>query len=210
MIKQRPVPVAIAIAVGLLTLVGLLLPVPEITNLILGWAAFVAAVALILGVLNLFSVHFSRLFKQRNLYSGVLVLSMLAVFTIALTDSPLLNLTDNGLEKVFNWIQFPLEAALASMLAIFLLVAGFRLWQRQRNLGSGLFLLTIIVILIINALLSTQILPATMTAVFDRARQIINDLIVTAGMRGILIGVALGTITISLRLLIGVDRPYNK
>jgi hypothetical protein len=41
-------------------------------------------------------------------------------------------------------------------------------------------------------------------------RNLINDLLVTAGLRGLLIGVALGTITLSLRILVGSERPYSE
>jgi hypothetical protein len=41
-------------------------------------------------------------------------------------------------------------------------------------------------------------------------RQVIDSLFVTAGMRGLLIGVAIGTIMLSLRVLVGLERPYNK
>ena len=35
------------------------------------------------------------------------------------------------------------------------------------------------------------------------------NIVVTAGMRGLLIGIALGTITLSLRILAGWERPYQ-
>ena len=59
-IRRGLLPVAIAISVGLLTLAALLVPLPEISDLILGWAGFLAAIALILGVLNLTTVSGNR------------------------------------------------------------------------------------------------------------------------------------------------------
>jgi hypothetical protein len=49
-----------------------------------------------------------------------------------------------------------------------------------------------------------------LNALLTPVRNLINAIFVTAGMRGILIGVALATITLSLRLLAGLERPYNK
>jgi hypothetical protein len=40
--------------------------------------------------------------------------------------------------------------------------------------------------------------------------EFVQNVVVTAGLRGLLIGVALGTLLLSLRLLMGVERPYNK
>ncbi len=207
-IRRGLLPVAIAISVGLLTLAALLVPLPEISDLILGWVGFLATIALILGVLNLFAVHTSRLIKG-NLYSLVLVLSMALMFALAITDSDLVGLTDNALTTAFNWALVPLESALASLLAFFLLFSGFQLFKRQRNVWSLLFLLTAVLMLMSNVFTMSGRLPQNISAFFISLRANIQAIVVTAGMRGILIGVALGTITLSIRLLTGIDRPYN-
>lgn len=208
MILKRYLPTAVAIAFGLLLLIGLLLPLPALTGLLLNWAGFLAAVALILGVLNLFAVHLNRLFSGRNLYSGVLILSMLFVIGMAITDA--LAITEVGMRTAFGWIQVPLEAALASLMTFFLLLAGFRLFQRQRNIWSFLFLLTAVILLLSDALVSSALLPQDVASVLAGLRDTISQLFVSAGMRGILIGVALGTVTLSLRLLAGAERPYSQ
>lgn len=210
MVLKRGIPVLIAIIFGVLTLLGLLVPLPEMTNLLLSWASFLAAVALILGVLNLFVVHSTRLLRERNLYSGILILSMFAVAVLAITDSAAINLTEDGVNTVFNLIQAPLEAALASLLAFFLLFAGFRLLKRQRNIWSVLFILTAVLILISNALINSTLLPPEASLVFGQIRNAIQNIFVTAGIRGILIGIALGIVTFSVRMLTGLEQPYNK
>lgn len=210
MVLKRGIPVLIAIIFGVLTLLGLLVPLPEMTNLLLSWAGFLAAVALILGVLNLFVVHSTRLLRERNLYSGILILSMFAVAVLAITDSAAINLTEDGVNTVFNLIQAPLEAALASLLAFFLLFAGFRLLKRQRNIWSVLFILTAVLILISNALINSTLLPPEASLVFGQIRNAIQNIFVTAGIRGILIGIALGIVTFSVRMLTGLEQPYNK
>lgn len=204
---KRAIPVAIAIGVGLLTFLGLLLNLPQLSNLLLRWASFLAAVALLLGILNLFAVHFSRLLKG-NIYSAVLALSMIAVFVIAVGTQ--LHLIDGDVQIVFNLIQAPLEMALASLLAFFLLFSGFQLLRKQRTLGSFLFLLTVVLVLLSTVLAANRFIPTAVGDLFVQIRQTIDLVFVTAGMRGILIGVALGTITLSIRLLIGAEQPYNK
>lgn len=210
---KRGFPLAIAILFGSLTLVSLLFSIPEISNLILGWAGFLVAVALLLGAINLLGVHANRMLQQRpfggqNLYSTVLVLSMLLVFTLGFTD--LFGVTEGRLAQVFRWIQAPLEAAMASLLVFFLLVSGIYLLRRQRTVGSVLFLGTAVFILLSNALAISSFLPPLVAAPLQQARAFVQDVIVAAGVRGILLGVALGTITLSVRLLLGLERPYNK
>ena len=183
--------------------------IPVLTNLLLQWATFLAAIALLLGVVNLFSVHLNRLFIGRNLYSGVLVISLLAIVGLAVTDT-VLDMTDDGVGMMFRWVQAPLEAALASLLAFFLLFAGFQMMRRQRTIWSALFLVTAVVVLLASALSTNVFIPASIQSFIVQIQHIINNIFVTAGMRGILIGIALGTITLGLRLLAGIERPYNK
>lgn len=202
---RRSIPMFIAIVFGLLTLMSLALPVPlELGTVLLGWAAFLAAIALLLGVVNLLIVHLNRTIYGRNLYSFVLVSSMVAVFALAYFVPEQLTTV------AFHWIQAPMEAALASLLAIFLPLAGFRMLKNNPGGWSLLFLLTAILILLGNTLPNLSLLPASLTTLSQQVNEAIHTLIVTSGMRGILIGVALGTITFSIRLLIGAERPYNK
>jgi hypothetical protein len=205
---KRGLPLAIAIAFGLLTLAGLLLPMPALTDLILGWAGFLAAAALLLGVLNLLAIHVQRTTTDRNLYSAILVLSMLAVFGLAITDT--LSITENGVARAFDWVQVPLEAALASLMAFFLLFLGFHMLKSQRSAGAVLFWLTATLVLFSSVIVRTTLLPASIRDLFAQIQAVINNVIVVAGVRGLLIGIALGVITSSLRLLLGLDQPYNK
>jgi hypothetical protein len=197
---KRGIPMTVAVVTGLATLVGLLL-IPELGNLLLEWAAFLAAVALLLGILNLLSIHLRRSAKG-NIYSLVLVVAMLAIFGLALTDA--LGVTEGGVNEAFMLVQVPLEAALASLLAFFLLFAGIRLWQRQRSGWSVLFLITVLLLLI-----SQSPLPAAVERLVEPVRTFIYAVVVTAGVRGFLLGVALATIILSLRLLAGLERPYS-
>jgi hypothetical protein len=198
---RRTIPVALAIALGLLTLVGLLF-VPAVGNTLVSWAAFLTAVALLLGVINLLGVHLRRM-ARGNLYSSALVASMIVVFSLAVTD--LLGVTDDGVGTVFEVVQAPLEMAMASLLAFFLLFTAFRMLQRQRTIWSALFIVTVLILL-----LASTVLPSFLSAVFNPIADLINNVLVSAGMRGILIGVALGAIVVALRLLTGVERPYDK
>lgn len=197
---KRGIPVVIAIAAGLATLLGLLV-VPVLGEVLLGWAAFLAAVALILGIFNLLGVHLKRVSKG-NFFSLILVASMLIVFGLAITDR--LEVTENGVDSVFTYVQVPLSAALASLLAFFFLFAGARLLQRQRNGWSVLFLLTAVLVL-----LSQSPLPAAIRDIVSPIYAFVSEILVLAGMRGLLLGIGLGTITLSLRLLAGVERPYS-
>jgi hypothetical protein len=132
----------------------------------------------------------------------VLVLAMVGVFALAITDG--LGLTQQGVTTIFNLIQVPLEAALASLLAFFLLFAAVRMMRHRAGWATILFLISTLFFL------STQ-LPAfePITSWLTPVRAWIDAIIVISGMRGLLIGIALGIVTLSVRLLIGFERPYS-
>jgi hypothetical protein len=70
------------------------------------------------------------------------------------------------------------------------------LLTRRTNLFSAIFAITLLVTLLtINPIFGIQ---TTITRV-----------LASAGARGILLGVGLGTIATGLRILIGSDRPYG-
>lgn len=207
----RRLPILIAIAIGILTLFGLLFSLAAINRITLTWGAILAAIALLLGVLNLFVVHARRLVSERNLYSGVLVISMLTVFIGAFLDElGLYLLGGSNVAFLFNYVQLPLELALASLLAFFLLFAGVNLLRRKRSLTTVLFLVAIIAALLGSVLPRLSGMPDSVAAMVVTLDGLIDSLIVTSGVRGLIIGVALGTVMISIRLLLGMERPYNK
>jgi hypothetical protein len=195
-------PLVVAIGFGLVTLVGLLF-VPEIGSLLTAWAAFIAAAALLFGVLNLLLIHLQRFIQGRNIFSLFLILSMLLTFGLAYMDRSIPEL--GGLDAIFRYVLQPLEAALASLLAFFLLFAGVRLLSRQRNGWSALFIGVAVLFLVAAAPM-----PAALSGLFTWVQDYIAPIFVHAGVRAILIGVALGTVTLALRLLVGVERPYSK
>jgi hypothetical protein len=202
---KKIIPFVIAIATGLFTLIGLLAGNTSV-HFLLDWAAFLAALALLLGVVNLFWVHAHRLVVKRSIYSLFLLASVVIVLFLGFTDGR----QAIGLAEAFNWVQRPLEAALASLLAFFLVGTILRMAQQRGDKWSRLFVGTVIVILLATALSSASFVPVSINLLAMRLRELLDALVVTAGMRGLLIGVALGTIVLSLRVLVGLERPYNQ
>ncbi len=199
---KQLLPAFVAISAGLATLFGLLF-LPGQGQTLLRWGAFLAAFALLLGVANLAAIHARRFFTSFNAYSGLLLLGLLTMIFLGLSDG--VGLTTGGANTLFNLVQAPLEAALAALLAFFLLFAGMRLLRFQRSVWGGLFLGAALVTLI-----GTVPLPAGLSAWLAPVRDLFAALFVQAGMRGLLIGVALGISLISIRLLLGLEQPYNK
>ncbi len=199
-ILKRGIPVVLAIAAGVATLFTLLW-IPAAADLLLDWAAFLAAAALLLGILNLLVVHGRRV-SAGNLYSLLLITSMITVFILAISDA--LGQTQGAVQMTFEWILVPLESALASLLPFFLLFAAVRMLRNRLNVGMLLFMLSTLLFLLtqggLNTALWTWLTPL---------RTWLDTIVVMAGMRGLLLGIALGVVVLAVRLLTGIERPYS-
>jgi hypothetical protein len=198
---KSSLPLILASTFGVLALIGLLF-VPSLAKILTGWASFLAAIALLIGLINLLSVH-SRRLAEGNLYSAILVLSFLVMVVLGATDY--MELTDGGVSAGFKYVQAPLEAAVASMLAFFLLFSGVRILQRKGSKWAILFITAVIIFL-----LGRTPLPGIVGEILVRTSDFLSDVFVNAGMRGLLIGIALGAIAVSIRVLMGTDRPYDR
>jgi hypothetical protein len=106
----------------------------------------------------------------------------------------------------FKYIQLPIETSLMALLVVTLTYASIRLLRRHLNLLSVIFLITAWLMLVGMA---PWPFLGDVPFVSDIVRPIIAQVPAAAGARGILLGVALGTLTTGLRILFGSDRPYR-
>jgi len=202
-ILRRTLPTAIAIAVGIFVLLRIFVPIPfldAIGEYFIETAIIIAAFALFLGVLNVLRVH-SRKIRQGpgRLYSFVLILAMLIVLGVGLIlpEGP----SAPAVQWIFENIQVPIQASLSALLVFFVVVAAYRLLAR-RNLES-------VVILIVTLLVLLGQVAVGLVPVLTQVKDWILDVPAMAGVRGILLGVALGAVLTGIRLLLGVERPYS-
>jgi hypothetical protein len=203
-----PLSPAIAIGFGLVVLLGYFLDIPQVVllrDVLLRWAIILAAVALLVGVANLFAVHWGKITKGRSggIYSLVLAVSLVLTLVVAGTFGP----TGTWSQWIFNNIQLPVETSLMAVLAVVLVYASIRLLRRRLNIFTLVFFLTVVFMLLSAAPFLGFDIPGLHGP--DGLRALVARIPATAGARGILLGVALGTIATGLRVLMGADRPYR-
>lgn len=198
--------VAITIAVGLVVLLGYFVDLPiliTIREIFIRWAVILASVALLVGVANLITVHWRRAANAQP--GGIYSVILLLVFAVSLAVFLIYGPTGFWSLWIFNSIQVPAESSLMALLAVVLAYAGARLLNRRINLFSVVFLLTALAVL-----LGMATIPFINAPLLGEVRAWISQVPAVAGSRGILLGVALGTIATGLRILIGTDRPYGE
>lgn len=188
----------------MVVLVGYFVPLlAGIRDLLLQWAVILAAFALLVGVANLLLVHLKRMgtVKKGSIYSLVLWIAFILTVVVVALNGP----TGRWSIFLFNSFQIPVEGTLMALLAITLAVASMRLLRRRAGLFSYVFLGAALLVLLGTApLYGVGEIP-----VLSHVRTWITSVLSVAGARGILLGVALGTVATGIRVLMGVDRPYG-
>lgn len=206
---KAPLPTAVAILAGLLVLVGYFVPIPilvTLRSLLLGWAVILVAVAAVVGILNLVRVHWNKATRApgkegRDLYSAVFLVAFLLTIAAGVWLGP----TSADFQHVVMSIQVPAETSLMAILAIVLAYASLRLLSQRRGTLAILFVFSAVIFLILGSGLL-----ATVEAV-SPVKEIVSVLnrLPVAGGRGILLGIALGSLVAGIRILMGADRPYR-
>jgi hypothetical protein len=192
----------IAIGFGLLTVVGLLAGdgiFGTFTNLLLQLVVITAAVTLLIGLLNLLGVHLGRLVRRGRgaPYSFVLVASFLLVIGLWLLDR------DNENMLLLETVQLSVESALAALLVFALVFGAYRLMRRRVSTARVLFTLAVLIVLL-------GALPLPEVGFLGQVREWLLNVPVSAGARGLLLGIALATVVTGVRVLIGQEQAYRE
>jgi hypothetical protein len=200
----RLIALIFAVATGILTLLGFFIPsLAGVKNLLLGWAMILAGVATLVGVFNLVLVHGTRIHNKERGAGGsvVLLVSLFATLMFGLMLGP-----DHATTRLFvNTIIVPAESTLMALLAVSLIYGSIRLLRNRLTLMSGVFLGTALLMLAASATLPFGEIGVLSSYVRPWFLHVLG----LGGARGLLIGVALGTLLTGLRVLVGADRPYE-
>lgn len=207
---------ALVSAIGFITLLGLLvgdelgllstlvtagpLPIRSLATFFLRLAVVTLAFSVLLGVLNLLAVHLTRLRGAHGGKLGSLALLLSLLGTLALY---LLDARGVGQRLMLNTLQGTLEASLAALTGFALIYGACVVTVRRPSLYSVLFVAAILLVLI-------SALPISQVPILSQVSQWLMNVPVTAGARGILIGIALATLVTGLRVLLGQDRSYGE
>ena len=226
---KRTVPFLIASVAGFVLIIAYFIPYAE------GWGESVsiwfdvlAAIAFILGGGNLLKVHIRKFSRQEAgwAYSGITVAAFAITLFIGLTKfgvHPNAQFPETSswtgqyreMGSAFWWIYqyafVPLTATIFSLLAFYVASAAFRAF-RARNTEAILLLGTAVIILLgrtFAGVFLTGWLPDEVAGLrIENLTVDIMRVFNTAGNRAIMIGIALGTASVSLKILLGVDRSY--
>lgn len=206
------IPAGVAIGTALVILLSYFIPNPYLVAIraaLVNWAVVLAGLALLLGVLNLLIVHTRRLQagQRGGVYGLLTVLALLLTLVLGAGESllagrPLLYEPTSVAGTLFRGVVAPSLAALASLVMFFLVAAAVRLLRGRFSGWSVLFLVVVVVALV-------GWIPLNLLRPLDGLRTWLVSVPAMAGTRGMLLGVALGTLVIGLRFLTASEHPYT-
>lgn len=124
---------------------------------------------------------------------------------------------------IYEYLYYPLQATMFSLLAFYVASAAFRAF-RAKNVEAAVLLGTAFIVLLgrtyagvyLTGWVDSLVDESTPTFVstfvrnlrLDRMTSMIMNVFNLAGLRAITIGIALGIVSTSLKVLLGVDRSY--
>jgi hypothetical protein len=200
---KKWIPTFLAIITCAFVLAGYLMPEGPMVyfrDRLVEWAVIVSVFALLLGLFNILRVHGRRVRRLREdwLYSLVLLLAVVVSFVLTL-------LSRRATQWMFEYVVKPVGASLAALVVFTLALAAFRLLRARRSAEAIIFAVVVAIVLI------GTVPPKGLEKWIPLSdiRNWLVNVLGMAGMRGLLLGVALGTVITALRVLAS-DRPHSE
>ncbi|MFO7675859.1 MAG: hypothetical protein R6X12_06050 [bacterium] len=229
---KRTVPLVIVFVTAAALIVAFFIPHRPFGDLearMLNWYAIVAGFTFLLGLDSLARHHFTKVVRRAKgwFYSVVLLAGLFLTLGLGLYSwfrfqSPF------ALQSPFMWLYtymiIPLQATMFGTLAFFIVSAAYRAF-RVRNFGATLLLIAAGLVMLGNTPLGGTVwrgvaqLAHLVVPAVDAGRlgalelpAVVKDWLMAvpqaAASRGIGIGLALGGMAMSLRIILGIERTY--
>ncbi len=206
---RRQLPLLITFVMGLVFAAQYYVPHPaseQLLTTVNKWIQIIGGFALILGVTSLFHLHAVKIRRKEAGwgYSFVLYAGMLGTIAVGLWANG--KEAVNGALTVFGWMysytMVPLQGTMFAILAFFIASAAYRSF-RARSREAAVLLVAAVIVMMGRVPLGEYLVPIS----GDFSQWILNVLN-TSVRRAILIGISLGAVALSLKIIFGIERAY--
>jgi len=208
---KRTLPLIVAFTFGIVAIVLYFIPhqaaQTAFTQLV-NWDRIIAAFALLIGIHSLVRMHWRKIeHKQAGwAYSAILIAALVLTLAIGLYNDGMWfwnkRESAGALPWIYDYVFKPAGATMFSVLAFFIASAAYRTF-RARTVPAAL-LLTAAVITMLGQVPLGRLISHWFPDISLWLMMVPN----AAVKRGILLGVALGVISTSLRIIFGIERAY--
>ena len=185
--------------------------VPSFTGVydkLLNWVMIISIPAFVIGLTSLIKLHSNRIIRKTpNMpYSIVAFIAMITMALMGLIGG---TGEKTGFEWMFKHIQVPMQATMFSLLAFYIASAAYRAF-RARTLEATLMLVTAVIVMLarvpIGNFLWHLIMPDSNLP--EQVSSWILNVPSMAARRGIILGISLGAIATSIKIILGIERSY--
>lgn len=225
---KQTIPLLIAGLGGIIVIIAFFSPRLEgVGNEVNTWFTLLAAFAFILGGGNLLMMNLKKVSDRAPGwgYAAVLLISFLATLIVGLLkvrvppagEFPLAawsgayDAEGSAYWWAYNFAYGPLGGTMFALLAFFVASAAFRAF-RAKNIEATLLLGTAFIVLLgqcyAGYILTRPLEHIAPGATIPGIKIFIMQVFNTAGQRAIMIGIALGIVATSLKIIMGIDRSY--
>lgn len=200
---RRTVPRIIAFVMGFTLLIQYFIPHPVsqkfYEEVVQKWFIIIYIFMFLMSLRSFFMHHGMKIKRKREgyIYSIVAIASafFMAISGFATSRGPFF-------DSIYNYMYAPLNATMFSLLAFFIASAAFRAF-RARNVQATLLLITATIVMIGRVPIG-DFLWEGMPGLVEWVMTVPN----TAAMRGINIGIGLGAVATSMKIILGIERGY--
>ncbi|HZC67788.1 MAG TPA: hypothetical protein VE201_04140 [Nitrospirales bacterium] len=206
---KRQLPLAITFVMGVAFAFQYYIPHPiseEAITSVSKWMQIISGFALALGLVSVFHVHWVKVKRQVPGWGYSLVLFVATVVTAFVGFRSGGETTVDGVKTGLGWLydnmMVPLQGTMFSVLAFFIASAAYRAF-RARSSEAGVLLISAVVVMMGRVPLGQFLLPWS----WDIAQWLLN-VINSAVRRAILIGVSMGSVALSVKIILGIERAY--
>jgi len=200
---RRQIPLAICFVVGLFMLVQFFIPSrPSVRayEMVVDWTQTIFVFTLLVGVTGMVKYHLEKVSRKKEGF-GYNIVTLISIAIMALAGL-IWGRQHGPFVWMFENIQAPMQATIFSLLAFFVASAAYRGFK-ARNVEATLLLTAALLVMIGRVPIGDWISPY-----FPKIANWILDVPSMTARRGIFIGIALGAIATSLRVILGVERTY--
>lgn len=168
---------------------------------VLGWMQLIFSFALLVGILGVIRIHGRKLLRKSPgwPYAGVLLAGVALMTVLGFSGG-----IDRG--STFLWVfdhwQAPMQSTVFSLLAFYVASAAYRGF-RARSGESAVLVMAALIVLLGRVPLGEWISPY-----IPQSADWVLNVPALAAKRAILIGIGLGMISTSVKVILGIERTY--
>jgi hypothetical protein len=180
----------------------------NLLKIVTRWGMIISGFAMFIGAYSLFHMHWNRIKQKVSGWGYSIFVFFGAGITIifGLYNGGKFFWNDKQTGTMFDWIfdyvQVPAGATIFSILAFFMASAAYRTF-RARNTEATILLISAIIVMLGRVPIGTMISQYIPIAA-DWIMSVPN----LAAKRAILIGVSIGVIATSIKIIFGIERAY--